>query len=609
MSTSTTTGALVVTGGVGIGGNLNVGGGLKTSGALTATNITNSSLTANQIVYAGTNGLETGSSTFVYSGGNVGIGTGSPGQLLEIAANLHSYAQVYLHNDNTTTGDYGTQAMFRLGVGGNPIGSLKTTVNPLGGLTTSSLYLTTEGLYPIAFGLNNGATPAMLLNTSGYLGINTTSPTHRLEVTDTGSSNTPAFRINTTSNPGSGGFTWATSEINANMTAGNLIHMIGAAESSANCGYIGFNYAGGSGSNSNFLTFGLYARDNLVNILGNGNVGIGTTSPGYILDIQNPSPGLRVKALTSGGAGLYLDATTSAGASPQITFLQNGTTWWALGGGNIGAGGLHDFSLYNYGTSSNSFTISSSTNYLGIGTVSPTTNLTIGSTAAGTGAGGGLGAFLSRGVTTNFYEAYDGTKSYIAGVDNTQSFAKAGTLSAHDLAIVTSNSTKIYIQNSTGYVGIGTTNLSYQLQTANAAFLSGVIVGAVNGSVNRTIGVVILHQIGQSQGLQYSGKIYCNSWTGNSYTDVNILADYSTDAVSVQVLSSATNSTSNSPKVQLQLVKFTYSGGTYIGIYRSGGGSGVMYLDGLYQGYLPSYIQPYEITSGFTITNTIANLN
>ena len=93
---------------------------------------------------------------------------------------------------------------------------------------------------------------------------------------------------------------------------------------------------------------------------------------------------------------------------------------------------------------------------LGIGTSSPSTNLTVGSTAAGAGAGGGLGVFLSRGVSTNFYEAYDGTKSFIAGVDNTQTYAKVGTLSSHDLGIVTGNGYKIYIQNSTGKVGIGT---------------------------------------------------------------------------------------------------------------------------------------------------------
>jgi hypothetical protein len=56
-----------------------------------------------------------------------------------------------------------------------------------------------------------------------------------------------------------------------------------------------------------------------------------------------------------------------------------------------------------------SFVISPQSGRVGIGTSSPSTNLTIGSTAASGGAGGGLGVFLSRGVTTNFFEAFDGT--------------------------------------------------------------------------------------------------------------------------------------------------------------------------------------------------------
>lgn len=95
----------------------------------------------------------------------------------------------------------------------------------------------------------------------------------------------------------------------------------------------------------------------------------------------------------------------------------------------------------------------STAGYFGIGSSNPSTNLTIGGTAASGGAGGTLGVFLSRGVTTNFYEAFDGTKSFIAGVDNTLTYAKVGTLSAHDLGIITGNGVKILVA-STGRVTI-----------------------------------------------------------------------------------------------------------------------------------------------------------
>lgn len=125
---------------------------------------------------------------------------------------------------------------------------------------------------------------------------------------------------------------------------------------------------------------------------------------------------------------------------------------------------------------------------VGVGTNAPSTNLTVGGTPASGGAGGGLGVFLSRGVATNFYEAFDGTKSYIAGVDNTQSFAKAGTLSGHDLAIVTGNGAKIYIQNSTGNVGVGTSNPAdtFQVQKDQNASTNMYVSNATAGTAARS---------------------------------------------------------------------------------------------------------------------------
>lgn len=116
VSLSTTTGALTVTGGVGIGGNLNVGGGFKTSGALTATNITNSGLSANQIVYAGTGGLLTGSSSFTYNGTVLQVGGTNPQLNVSVTSgvadtytyfnNTNYYNYIYFQNSGTSYGSF-----------------------------------------------------------------------------------------------------------------------------------------------------------------------------------------------------------------------------------------------------------------------------------------------------------------------------------------------------------------------------------------------------------------------------------------------------------------------------------------------------------------------
>jgi hypothetical protein len=104
---------------------------------------------------------------------------------------------------------------------------------------------------------------------------------------------------------------------------------------------------------------------------------------------------------------------------------------------------------------------------VGIGTSSPSTNLHIGS-----GSGTGLGVLLSRGVTTNFFEAHDGTKTFIGGTDNTNAFVKVGSLSNHPVAIVQGNASAIYIDTSQR-VGIGTTTASETLHVAGNALIAG----------------------------------------------------------------------------------------------------------------------------------------
>ena len=119
---------------------------------------------------------------------------------------------------------------------------------------------------------------------SARVGIGTTSPTAALHVSGTSGDAAPTFRINGTAAAST--FNWAGSIMNSSLgSSRNTILLIGQAESNRNCGYIGFNHSGTSGSNTNFLTFGLHSVDNVLNITGAGNVGIGTTTPAAKLQV------------------------------------------------------------------------------------------------------------------------------------------------------------------------------------------------------------------------------------------------------------------------------------------------------------------------------------
>ena len=82
------------------------------------------------------------------------------------------------------------------------------------------------------------------------------------------------------------------------LSDGNVIYLdIGHSASAKNNGYVGFCYYG-SGDNRNILTFGLNRVDKVLNINGAGNVGIGTITPSYKLDVKGD---IKAESIYAGG--------------------------------------------------------------------------------------------------------------------------------------------------------------------------------------------------------------------------------------------------------------------------------------------------------------------
>jgi hypothetical protein len=209
---------------------------------------------------------------------------------------------IIIDNPDTTTLDYNTQSLLQLQIAGVVVGSLKTTAKLLStSATVPGLYLTTYGAGDIYYGFNNNLpTHAMLSNGNVLIG-STSDNGSKLQVTGavTATSFTGSIAATNGVVSGSSQVSYTgLSGIPGNIVSG-AIQVLGST-----------NIISGSGT-ANYLTKytgGNSAGNSLIYDTGT-LVGIGTSAPSYVLDVQ--------------GTGRFTSNLTVTGSVTATSF--NGT--------------------------------------------------------------------------------------------------------------------------------------------------------------------------------------------------------------------------------------------------------------------------------------------
>jgi hypothetical protein len=270
----------------------------------------------------------------VASGGNVGIGTTSPGYKLDVNG---AGRFIFRNNSNEitdlllSTESANSKSKLSFLWYGNETAAVKFLRG--GNSTGSSMEFWTQEEF-------GSTTQRMTITSAGNVGIGETSPSAKLHIAGSGGSFAPLLKI---VGSASDTFNWPSSTMYANLTSGeNVIHLFGKIENTNNSAYVGYKHVS-DGSASNMLTLGLFAADNLVNILASGNVGIGTTNPlGKLHTIlpayTNEDTDSQQAIFGSGvnGNGVRIGYSES-GNSGYINSLKPGVAWsqMNIGGNNI----------------------------------------------------------------------------------------------------------------------------------------------------------------------------------------------------------------------------------------------------------------------------------
>jgi hypothetical protein len=377
------------------------------------------------------------------SSGNVGINASDPQGSIHVRRT--GTASLILEGDTNNSGDTGQRDVEILmltdgGAGNDPFGG---TTYGAHGYRISTQNLSGQTAFSLdEWHSSQGFLSRFHIDSTGNVGIGTTTPGAKLDISSTGISTSPTINITTTT---SSAYTHAINAFAPNLTAsqGNIL-VIGRAGSTNNSGYIGYKYSGTPGSDDNLVSLGHWGNNWLLNVKGNGNVGIGTENPAEKLEVNGSIKVGNLKIQNEYGGRIGFNRNTANGAiydSSYAAFQINGAT-----------STLDYLSFEAYpvsGSASNAMCIKSNGN-VGIGTSSPNQLLEV----SGNGAKSRFMRSGSAGTTVEFFSG----ASQAGGIQvQSTGLGIAGGARENDIFIDTSGNVNV----SKTSVNIGTTGHTF----------------------------------------------------------------------------------------------------------------------------------------------------